>query len=667
MIRFNGRYKWSDVGKIGARLFWRDAGEVGSSAQLYVYFYDINQMNGDLPGIVFTFPESLPIGVLDRTLPGAPPPARWPSQIYITGQPLNAVPTLMPMPKTRLPASVGYTWGTNIEYVRITITVDRILDYVDFLESTLIWGDMVPGYFPMPATLDMVTHEPPPGYVGPPPVPPGGGCENLSLSVPKLVTAQETSVALMDDGTLWGWGKNDCGQLGLPSETLIDNWSRVPIALSSKYRDVIGVACGNLHTMAVTREGDALLNGYNVRGQCGAVPSGDGKVWTPTYLKQERGYAGLGEIVDCQGGEYYTVVLNKNGDVYTFGDNQSGQLGIGTVDTTIHYAPQCSTVPPTNPILTNVRSIAVGRWHAMAMKNDGTLWAWGNDAFRQLGLGPSPAHVPAIVPTDIPVPNVCVPVPTQVTQDFNYQPISGVTKIACGQFYSLFMKTNGSVHVAGSWPVNQLSSWPWDMAAYFQPVEWFQGMPIMGAAAIIPGTWFAFVVYGNGTMFGWGMNDFGQLGIGYISPTAEKYPKPVQVGSGIPINNVIDADCHDQFSLARLIDGSVWSWGSNAWGRGAFPSLNVNEERPFALSVANAFHIDNRFPNNFCVFEDSISHTPTSTTVNVWICRKSISVYPATTVGFIEKGWNVIAHDINPVTRARENLRSVYVSAGLPG
>src|SRR6266567_2552709 len=106
------------------------------------------------------------------------------------------------------------------------------------------------------------------------------------------------------------------------------------------------------------------------------------------------------DVISIWGGARGTIVLKSDGTVWTWGANFSGKLGIGVSSTTLGRALVPSEVhgPGDAGYLNSIKAIMGGEVHNVALKTDGTVWAWGNNVFSQLGNGTTnEAHVPTQV------------------------------------------------------------------------------------------------------------------------------------------------------------------------------------------------------------------------------------------------------------------------------
>lgn len=233
--------------------------------------------------------------------------------------------------------------------------------------------------------------------------------------------------------------------------------------------------------------------------------------------------AGLtGTVTAVSAGSDFSLALKSDGTVWAWGYNYYGQLGNGTF--TDSYTPMQV------PGLAGVVAISAGSYHSMALKGDGTVWAWGANYNGQLG--------------DNTYINSANPVATYTT-------LANVTAISAGNNYSMALKGDSTVWTWGSNYDGQLGLGTSNDTLY--PCK------IPGLTKIIAidgGGSHSLAVKSNGTVMAWGNNDNGQLGDG--TQTLRLNPVAVLV-----LSNVKKVRAGSSHSLALKNDSTVWQWGAN--------------------------------------------------------------------------------------------------------
>ncbi len=180
------------------------------------------------------------------------------------------------------------------------------------------------------------------------------------------------ALALRDDGSVWAWGDNFAGQLGNREDGPLP---RQVVGLSN----IVAIAAGAHHSMALDSDGRVWGWGYNNRGQTGDVD--DDSLRTP------RQVAGLGPVRASDAGDSFSIALVAGGTVWGWGDNTRLQLGPDAArNCKVPDDGPCSATPRrVGGELRVVDQIAAGAHFAVARIADGTVWAWGDNSYGQLG------------------------------------------------------------------------------------------------------------------------------------------------------------------------------------------------------------------------------------------------------------------------------------------
>ena len=176
------------------------------------------------------------------------------------------------------------------------------------------------------------------------------------------------TAAIKTDGTLWLWGYNTDGQLGV-NDTI---WRSTPVTTILGGTNWKFIACGFTHTSAIKTDGTLWTWGYNSYGQLGVNDITSRSTPVTTILGGTNW-----KSVSCREGN--TAAIKTDGTLWTWGRNDRGQLGVND---------NIARSTPVTTILggTNWKSVSCGGYHTSAIKTDGTLWLWGFNNNGQLGV-----------------------------------------------------------------------------------------------------------------------------------------------------------------------------------------------------------------------------------------------------------------------------------------
>ena len=340
---------------------------------------------------------------------------------------------------------------------------------------------------------------------------------DAAATVTQMVSSGcDNSFALKSDGTVWAWGINTGGQLGDGTSGADKN---SPVQIKG-LTGIIAIASGRYHTLALKSDGTVWAWGANFGGQLGDDTTINKS--SPVEVSELTG------VIAIAGGGNHSLALKSDGTVWTWGYNNNGQLGNGTSgDGKDKSSPEQITG------LSEVTNIAGGLDYSLAIKNDGTVWAWGNNEYGQLGDGT----------------NTDSNSPVKVTG------LTDMTAIAGGYGHSLALKDDGTV-------------WTWGYNIYEQlgdNTNTDRNSPVMvsGLSDVISiaGAYYhSFALKSDGTIRAWGNNAYGQLGNGTNSDRSN----PVQVSG---LTNVISIAGGFAHSLAIKSDDTIWAWGRNNFGQ----------------------------------------------------------------------------------------------------
>lgn len=313
-----------------------------------------------------------------------------------------------------------------------------------------------------------------------------------TTEIAKIDADEIHTIALKSDGTVWTWGRDDWGALGHYYEELYPRKVQLPTELGK----AIDVGIGYYHAAALLDHSTPTDNTDNTVWTWGAndnsglgtpnIAIGDETI-DPQQVIVADTMEPLRGITQISVGEYHTLALRHDGTVWAWGANGYGQIGNNTT-TSAPLAVQVQTSGST--YLENVSSIAAGRLHSMAVTDDGTVYAWGDGQYGQQGRGDTASSIVAAAVPDM----------------------SSISKV---------FTSSSADH--------------------------------------------SFAVTVSGDVYGWGRSSSGQIGTG-TTGYGNWVTSPSAVELGPAGSKVKSMATGFGFTLALLDDGTVWAAGSNSYG-----------------------------------------------------------------------------------------------------
>ena len=196
------------------------------------------------------------------------------------------------------------------------------------------------------------------------------------------------TVALDEEGKVYTWGFNYYGQLGDGTTNRSEVPICIPICISDKENElkgkkIISISAGGYHTVALDEEGKVYTWGDNYYGQLGDEMTYRSKV--PICISNKENELKGKKIISISAGGYHTVAIDEEGKVYTWGNNEVGQLGDGT--TTNSVLPICISDKENELKGKKIISISAGGGHTVAIDEEGKVYTWGFNYYGQLGDG----------------------------------------------------------------------------------------------------------------------------------------------------------------------------------------------------------------------------------------------------------------------------------------
>jgi len=342
----------------------------------------------------------------------------------------------------------------------------------------------------------------------------------------KMVSGGEShTLGLTADGVIWSWGGNSFGQLGNGTNTN----SLLPAPITGFYWK--SISAGGSHSMAIKTDNTLWAWGANSNGQLGNGT--DNSTSVPTRIINPSGWKFAISRSRCSAG------LDTNNTLWTWGDtrkslNSPNPKQIGTDK--------------------DWTAIFSGCYHAMAIKRNNTLYAWGTNNWGQIG-------------------------DNTTTDKASPVRISGNTwkEVALGVYHSIGIATNGTLWAWGANFSNQLGDTTIDLSSRIRTPSQISKETTWNKIKSCQSSNLALKT--DGTLWGWGYNGSGQLGNG----TKLDIKTPEQIGSENDWKEITMGTNH---TLALKTDNSLWTWGFNLAGQ-LGDSTTIDKPTPIRIGTSN--------------------------------------------------------------------------------
>ncbi|MDD7755465.1 MAG: hypothetical protein PUJ51_13320, partial [Clostridiales bacterium] len=276
------------------------------------------------------------------------------------------------------------------------------------------------------------------------------------------------------------------------------------------------------HSLLLKNDGTLWSCGLNDYGQLGL---GDDYNRT-TFIQVTTNIVNDVKSVYC--GDYQTYILKNDGTLWSCGCNNRGQLGLGDFNNKTTFTEITTNVD-------DIKSVYCGGAHTIILKNDGTLWGTGYNSVGELGLGDNTNR------------NTF----TQVTTNVN-----DIKEIYCGGDHTFILKNDGTLWGCGWNEYGQLGLGDGSHRYTFTQVT----TNTDDIKSVYCGGSYTLILKNDGTLWGCGNNDYGQLGLG---DTTNRNTFTQVTTNTDNIKEVYCGDC----TLILKNDGTLWGTGYNGDGR----------------------------------------------------------------------------------------------------
>ena len=413
------------------------------------------------------------------------------------------------------------------------------------------------------------------------------------------------------DGTLWGWGNSDGGQLGntIP-------YNPAPIQISTAI-DWDKLFVGEANTFAIKNNGTLWGIGYNESGRLGVNS-------TTTIFTTFQQIGTATNWLKVNAGLQATLALKTDGTIWGWGQTDGYELGQGLCCGSQLTPIQLGTATD----WVDIQSAGIGT--GIAQKSDGTLWGWGSNVVNLLGQFDNYKTTMAQLNT--------------ATDWATY---------SLGHAHILALKTNGTLWGWGSGGYGELTS---SISTTWIPTQigtdtWKE---------ITAGNGVSFGIKTDGTLWGWGWNTYGQIGLGYTSTAVAQ---PTQLATGNDWAKVYTGSgAAATVVYAIKNDGSIWVWGDNTrtqYGDGTYPWTPSTYYNVPTLLTAHCVT-----PLSTPTFNlEAVALYPNPATDKVTISYANV---PANSVLYLyDQAGRLISHTALDQAQGSTTLNTAHLAAGL--
>jgi alpha-tubulin suppressor-like RCC1 family protein len=343
------------------------------------------------------------------------------------------------------------------------------------------------------------------------------------------------TMALKSDGTLWAWGSDGNGQLGLGTSNTADRDSPTEVDPGTTWK---AVAAGYDFTLAIRSNGTLWAWGDNTNGELGLGSTASAQKDSPTEVDPGTTWKAVSAGYD------FTLAIRSDGTLWAWGDNDAGQLGLNNGDVS-------TTTPSEVELPITWAGVAAGYDYTVATQSSGTqssgvLWGCGNNDRGQLGLGSTDEFDS----------------PTEISASTTMADVA----VSGTDWYTLAVGSDGSLWACGHNDDYQLGLGDTNDRDSLTRVG-----SASGWTAVAAGYGFNLALRSDGSLWTWGSSSSGNLGLGVMSQTVETHTR---VGSADTWKAVA---CGYEQSTALRSDGSLWTWGDNFYGELGLGNWNAKD------------------------------------------------------------------------------------------
>ena len=327
------------------------------------------------------------------------------------------------------------------------------------------------------------------------------------------------TISMGDDGYVYSYGKHKHGATGHCDDLVFP-----PRRISSLRNTVIAIDTGDEYTLCLKKNGKVFAFGNNIRKEYG-VKFKDYDIAEMGYTQKPHEVK-LPPIKQITCSESSNICLTRKGELYSFGHNNSGQLG--------HGDKELCKLPKKIETLKNVEFVVCGGFHSICKTKSGEFFVWGNNTAGQLGTGNTDEHLSPYKCTNWP---------------------SNIIDVKCGGSHTLVLTSSKELYSCGSNSNGELGR---EIEGKFSST--LQKIPNLPEIIRIEcGANNSWCIDVNNNLYAFGSNEYGQLGVG---DTKDRL-LPVKIA----IENVIDVSSGIKHTLVKTTSNEIYGMGYNRYSQ----------------------------------------------------------------------------------------------------
>lgn len=386
----------------------------------------------------------------------------------------------------------------------------------------------------------------------------GTGVTIQGIHFDQVASGSYFTIGLTSSGTVYSWGKNTYGQLGIG--TFGGSSSYPVIVLNSQgtapLTSIRSIEAGANMAAAITSDGELFTWGLNAEGLLGDGTTSSRSL--PVRVKDPSGNEFLSDVSQISTGPQinmtstHMLAVTHSGNVFAWGKNTYGELGDGTGISRL--LPVMVKDPTGTGDLSGIQSVAAGADHSLALTNNGEIFAWGNGFSGKLGNGQSAS----------------APVPVSVLDSNGAGPLTGVAQIEAGATFSIARTLLGEVFAWGRGTEGQMGNATNGIETNLPVrVSDISGTGNLAEVRqISAGAYHSLALLNSGNLVAWGYNDSGQLGNGNNNLNSNIPTGVIGLsgsGAGL-ISEITQISAGSYHSSALDTNGQIVAWGYNGEG-----------------------------------------------------------------------------------------------------